>query len=167
MNGIIESLQQLASSLPPLFQPLISALAGAIPFVEGEGGAALGILVGVPPIVAIIAGIVGNFACVFVLAMVAAKTREAVVTRRAAGQTLVAEAPSPRNRKVLAALEKYGVPGVSLLGPLLVPTMFTATALVAAGVRPGRVLFWQGLAIVLWTTAIGVLVALGLSALVH
>lgn len=135
--------------------------------MEGEGGAALGILVGTPPVVAIIAGIVGNFACVVVLAMVAAKTREAVVTRRAAGQTLVAEAPSPRNRKVLAALEKYGVPGVSLLGPLLVPTMFTATALVAAGVRPGRVLFWQGLATVLWTTAIGVLVALGLSALVY
>jgi hypothetical protein len=49
---------------------------------------------------------------------------------------------------------RYGVPGVSLLGPLLLPTQFTATMLAAAGVTRARILFWQGLAIALWTTAV-------------
>ena len=60
--------------------------------------------------------------------------------------------------KFQRALDRYGVPGVALLGPLLLPTQFTATMLAAAGVSRPRVLFWEGIAIVLWTTVIGALV---------
>ena len=79
--------------------------------------------------------------------------------RRGGGE--VAEVPSPeagdergsaRKAKFQRALERYGVPGVSLLGPLLLPTQFTATMLAGAGVKTARILFWQGLAIVAWTT---------------
>ncbi len=49
------------------------------------------------------------------------------------------------------------MPGVSLLGPLLLPTQFTATMLAAIGVSKGRILFWQGLAIVGWTTVLSLL----------
>jgi len=41
---------------------------------------------------------------------------------------------------------------VSLLGPLLLPTQFTATMLAASGVARARILFWQALAIIGWTT---------------
>ena len=56
--------------------------------------------------------------------------------------------------KFQRAFNRYGVVGVSLLGPLLLPTHFTAAALVGVGVPKGRVLLWQGIAIVLWTTLI-------------
>ncbi len=36
------------------------------------------------------------------------------------------------------------MPGVSLLGPLLLPAQFTATMLAAAGVRKARILVWRG-----------------------
>lgn len=63
-------------------------------------------------------------------------------------------------------LVRFGVPGASLLAPLALPTMLTAAFFVAAGVAKERVLFWQFVAIVLWTgasalAASGVLALLG------
>ena len=49
-------------------------------------------------------------------------------------------------------LVRFGVPGASILGPLAIPTQFTAAMLVAAGTPRGWVLLWQAVAIVIWTT---------------
>ncbi|EWS81360.1 small multidrug efflux protein [Brachybacterium phenoliresistens] len=179
--SIIDHLQNLLGMLPDPLQPLVSALAGMIPFVEGEGGAAIGILGGVPPVLAALAAMAGNFLIVAGLVMASSGAREAVVTRRGA-RTPVAvggagsragaadgfdpadgadllPAPQPvnprkaaRREKFQRAYERFGVPGVSLLGPLLLPTHFTATMLAATGVRKGWILLWQGIAIVGWTT---------------
>ncbi|WOF23041.1 small multidrug efflux protein [Microbacterium betulae] len=180
--NLIESFQNLVAQVPDLVQPLIVALAGAVPFIEGEGAAAIGIIGGIHPVVAGIAAAIGNFACVALLVLLGAGARRAVVTRRqgrvrdealvAAGQAgggvvgPVVEPTSPRREKFQRALVRYGVPGVSLLGPLLLPTHFTATMLAAAGVGRARILFWQALAIAGWTTAItliltGVISAVG------
>ncbi|MGO2029644.1 MAG: small multidrug efflux protein, partial [Glutamicibacter ardleyensis] len=42
--NLIESFQDLISQVPELAQPLIVALASAVPFIEGEGAATIGIL---------------------------------------------------------------------------------------------------------------------------
>lgn len=179
--NLIEMFQDLMSRVPELIQPLIIAAAGAVPFVEGEGAATIGIFGGLNPVVAVIAAVVGNFACVALLVLLGAGARQAVVSRRrerrlvpaGAGQSAAvdaatvptAEAGSTRNAKFQKAFERYGVPGVSLLGPLLLPTQFTAVMLAAAGVGKGRILLWQGVAIVLWTTAVA-LVATGVVSVV-
>ncbi|MFF7291521.1 small multidrug efflux protein [Microbacterium sp. NPDC008134] len=166
--NLIETFQNLVAQVPELVQPLIVALAGAIPFIEGEGAASIGIIGGIHPVVAAIAGIVGNFLCVLVLVLASSGARQAIVQRSqarklvaASGDATALETPeptSPRKQKFQNALERYGVPGVSLLGPLLLPTQFTATMLAATGVSKARILFWQGLAIVLWTTLLTVIV---------
>ena len=168
--NLIETFQNLVAQVPEIIQPLIVALAGAIPFIEGEGAAVIGIIGGIHPVVAAIAGIVGNFLCVLVLVLASSGARSAIVGRSrnrrlvAAGGDPTAEVPtsseprSPRREKFTRALDRYGVPGVSLLGPLLLPTQFTATMLAATGVRKGRILFWQGLAIVAWTTVLTIIV---------
>ncbi|MCK9793354.1 small multidrug efflux protein [Isoptericola sp. 4D.3] len=171
---LVENLQNLVGQVPELVQPLIVAAAGAIPFVEGEGGVAIGILGGIPPVVAAVAAMVGNFLSVAVLVLLGSGARNAVVSRhrssraRAAvtvgGGASAAEAPRPddgpgdtraaaRRVKFQRAYERYGVPGVSLLGPLVLPTHFTATMLAATGIGRARILVWQAAAIVLWTTA--------------
>ncbi|MFK0402091.1 small multidrug efflux protein [Microbacterium sp. NPDC090225] len=166
--NLIETFQNLVAQVPELVQPLIVALAGAIPFIEGEGAASIGIIGGIHPIVAAIAGIVGNFLCVLVLVLASSGARQAIVQRNqarklvaAGGDASAIEAPepaSPRKQKFQSALDRYGVPGVSLLGPLLLPTQFTATMLAATGVSKARILFWQGLAIVAWTTLLTIIV---------
>ncbi|MGF6822798.1 putative membrane protein [Microbacterium sp. ZKA21] len=182
--NLIETFQDLVAQVPEFIQPLIVAAAGAIPFIEGEGAAAIGIIGGIAPLVAAIAAIVGNFVCVAILVFVSAGARNAVVTRHRARvqarETLaVAASAAPasvavepeeeserkaaRRAKFQRSLERYGVPGVSLLGPLLLPTQFTATMLAAAGVGRARILIWQGVAIIGWTT----LVTLILTGVIH
>ncbi|OLL76460.1 hypothetical protein Ae168Ps1_4877 [Pseudonocardia sp. Ae168_Ps1] len=168
--NLFETLQNLVGQVPEPLQPLIAAFAGAIPFVEGEGGAAIGILGGIHPAVAAVAAMIGNFV-VAALVLLGAGARDAVVNRHRTaararqGATVGGAAPHPaavpgdgrdrgsaRRAKFQRAYERYGVPGVSLLGPLLLPTHFTATMLAASGVGRARILVWQAVAIVLWTT---------------
>ena len=184
--SLIDTLQDLVEQVPDLVQPVIVAAAGAIPFIEGEGGVAIGIIAGIPPVVAAIAAMAGNFLSVAALVLLSSGARDAVVTRRrekvlardgvpvgsdSALGTLQAERSdgsrsTARRAKFQSAYERYGVPGVSLLGPLLLPTHFTATMLAASGVGKTRILIWQAIAIIGWTTitavvASGVMNAVG------
>ncbi|MDW4572422.1 small multidrug efflux protein [Microbacterium sp. M3] len=174
--NLIDTFQDLVANVPDLVQPLIVAAAAAIPFVEGEGAATIGILGGMNPVVAATAAVIGNFVCVAVLVLLTARTRSAVVTahrsrRRVAaggaGETAVRveetsasgdDRGAARRAKFQRAFERYGVPGVSLLGPLLLPTQFTATMLAGAGVGVARILAWQAVAIVGWTTLLTLIV---------
>ncbi|QNO37335.1 small multidrug efflux protein [Protaetiibacter sp. SSC-01] len=170
--NLIENFQDLMARLPELLQPLVVALAGAVPFIEGEGAAAIGIVGGIHPAIAMTAAAVGNFASVAVIVLLTSRARVAVVTRyrgraraRVAaghpsqgGSVQLDEPRTPRQEKFARAFQRYGLPGVSLLGPLLLPTQFTATMLAGAGVNRTHILVWQAIAIVLWTTVIGAFV---------
>jgi len=88
--------QDLVGQVPEVVQPLVIALAGAVPFIEGEGASALGIIGGVHPVVAALAGIVGNLLCVVVVVLLGSRIREALVRRRAGRGTQVAGAADSR-----------------------------------------------------------------------
>lgn len=172
--NLIETFQDLVARVPELVQPLIVALAGAVPFIEGEGAATIGIIGGINPVVAVISAIIGNFLCVAVLVLASSGARRAIVRRTRSRQAVLTGGPaasesegaladdarpSSRKEKFQRALERYGVPGVSLLGPLLLPTQFTATMLAATGIGKARILIWQAIAIIGWTTVIAVIVS--------
>lgn len=170
--NLIDTFQNLVAQVPDLVQPLIVALAGAVPFIEGEGAAGIGILGGINPVIAAVAAIVGNFVCVAVLVLASSGARRAIVDRSRAKQAAMAGGGSSleveetidtgrgtaRREKFQRAFERYGVPGVSLLGPLLLPTHFTATMLAASGIGKGRILIWQAVAIVGWTTVVSIII---------
>jgi uncharacterized membrane protein len=153
VSEIVLQFQELVAELPGWLQPVGVALAGAVPFVEGEGAAAIGVVGGVHPVAAALAAVAGNFLAVLVVVLVGVRTRAAVV-----GSSHGPRPRSPRWQKFDRAFERYGVAGVSLLGPLLIPTHFTAAALAASGVSRTRILTWQAVAIVLWTTAISLVI---------
>jgi hypothetical protein len=75
-------LQELMGQVPELAQPLILVLAGAIPFFEGEGAAALGVLSGVNPVVAALAATAGNVLCVAAVVWLGSWVRSVVVEWR-------------------------------------------------------------------------------------
>jgi hypothetical protein len=91
---------------------------------------------------------------VALLVLLGTGVRSAITGRSEAKRT------TPRRDKFQRAFTRYGVPGVSLVGPLLLPTHFTAVMLAGAGVGRGRILLWQGVAIALWTTVLTVIVGL-------
>lgn len=182
---LITWLQGVLAQVPELVQPLIIALAGAIPFVEGELASTLGVWAGLNPFIAFFAAAIGNFLCVLGVVVVSSRARQAVVARRArnavaavdasgAGAVAVLEEtelesgakPESKGRQRFKKfLVRFGVPGASILGPLALPTQFTSAMLVASGVRTSWVLLWQAVAIVLWT-ALTTAIATGVLALV-
>jgi len=154
LPDVVPQFQELVAQLPDWLQPAGVALAGAVPFVEGEGAAAIGVVGGINPVAAAVAGIAGNFLAVLLVVLVGARTRQAVVTRGGRAPS----APSASRQKFDRAFARYGVAGVSLLGPLLIPTHFTAAALAASGISRARILTWQAVAITLWTIAISLVI---------
>ena len=84
MDNPYEWLQSAIHQVPVFIQPLIVALAGAVPYIEGEGAAGLGILAGINPVLAAISGIVGNILCVVLVVLLGSRVREGVVSRRRA-----------------------------------------------------------------------------------
>ncbi len=175
-----EGLQDLVAQVPEFVQPFVVALAGAIPYIEGEGSAALGVFAGIRPLVAAVSGAAGNIICVVLVVTLSSRVRTAALARRTrrtasaavatpstvtpGGTTLATEEPADeaegessgrraKGRKRLRRwLVRFGVPGASLLGPLALPTQLTAATLVASGVSKSWVILWQVIAIVLWTT---------------
>ena len=84
MDNPYEWLQNFIAQVPEILQPLIVALAGAIPYIEGEGAAAFGIIAGIHPVVAATAGATGNIVCVLGVVFLGSRIRERVVSRRGA-----------------------------------------------------------------------------------
>lgn len=175
LEELIRNFQDLMGQVPEIIQPFIVMLAGAIPFVEGEGASMIGIVGGMNPFVAGIAAALGNFLCVAVVVFVTSRARTAVVNRSSARVGIAAgagggsqladdeeavviptkETTKPESKGRLRFkrwLVRFGVPGASILGPLAIPTQFTSAILVASGVPRGWVLLWQAVAIVVWTT---------------
>ncbi|GAA2173686.1 hypothetical protein GCM10009784_09030 [Arthrobacter parietis] len=184
IEELVNNFREFVAQVPELIQPLIVMLAGAVPFIEGEGASIIGIVGGVNPVVAAVAAAAGNFICVLLVVLLTSQARTAVVNRRSdrVGATMGATAvsgsaggvaavadnqapakPSSKGRKRFERwLVRFGVPGASLLGPLAIPTQFTSAILVASGTPRGWVLLWQAIAIALWTTIATVSVLLAL-----
>ncbi|HEV7950457.1 MAG TPA: small multidrug efflux protein [Glaciihabitans sp.] len=150
LTDVISTFQTTVAQVPELLRPVIVAAAGAVPFVEGELASIIGVIGGLHPVVAAVAAATGNFLCVLVVVLLTSRARGAIINR--AGRP-VEEKPLSKGRQRLQRwFARFGVPGASVLGPLAIPTQFTAATLVAAGAPKGTILLWQAIAIVLWTT---------------
>ncbi|MCW2287067.1 hypothetical protein EDF60_1717 [Leucobacter luti] len=154
---MLTTIQEFIASLPEVLQLLGVALAGAIPFVESYLGSALGIVVGVTPVAAVIAAIVGNILSMLIVVLAAHGVRSRVKTSAAPSPQ------SPRRAKLKQRFDRYGVPGVSLLGQTLLPSQITSAAMVSFGASKNQVILWQIISIILWGVLFGVLATLGVS----
>lgn len=162
--NFIESLQNFVLGLPEAVQFLGVALAAMVPFVENYGAVVIGAVAGIPIWVVIVMAIVGNLAIVALITLISGRTRDAVIARKQGTvETVVAESPSKvRVRKLF---DRYGIPGVTLLGMLFVPTHLIAATLVSFGSSRTGVLVWQAIAITLYAGIAGAMMY-GLAGLV-
>lgn len=156
---MIDWLRDATEAVDPIWQWLVIILAGAIPFVESYLGAALGVVAGIAPSVAIVAAVIGNLASMFLLVTFADKIR----TWRKPGTKPL----SPRQQKLKRSFDKYGVAGVSLLGQTILPSQLTSMTMVAFGAAKSTVIFWQTISIIVWGVAFGVVAMLGVNVLVQ
>lgn len=161
---MIEALQDFVSTFPTWLQWLGVALVSAIPFVESYFGSLIGVVIGLPPVVAVAAAVVGNVVSMLAFVMSAHGVRTRVVASRNGGVLVdEAEPESPRRQKLRRAFDRYGVAGVSLLGQTILPSQITSAAMVSFGANRNLVIFWQVISIILWGVVFAVLASLGVS----
>lgn len=151
---MIETLQDWTTSLPPAIQWLAVMLISAIPFVESYFGSAIGVIAGIHPIIAVVAAIIGNTVSMLVFVLSAHGIRGKVTT----GNKEV----SPKRQRLKRMFDRFGVPGVSLLGQLVLPSQITSAAMVSFGASKNAVIVWQIISIILWGVVFGVLASLGI-----
>lgn len=177
MSDLLISLQEFTASLPPVLRFLGVMLAALIPYVEAEGAAVLGIAAGVNPVLAVAAAIAGNAIALSIVVYAIAAVRSGVTSRRAAaGGVAVADRgdavggdtveSNPKRARMRRVFDRYGVPGVSLLGPLLLPSHVTAAAMVGFGAPKHRVFVWGVAAVGAWAILIAAIAYFGVNALV-
>ncbi|MGO2048624.1 hypothetical protein ACTXO9_11610 [Brachybacterium tyrofermentans] len=167
-QDILAQLHTLVSGLEPWQQVLALVPAGAIPFIESYLGSFLGSSLGIHPALAIPAAVAGNLIATFLAIALSGRARDAITDdrRRRKGAAGRDAKPSRFRAKVATALDKYGVPGVALLGPFVVASQLSGPALVALGAARSRVYLWMGISIVLWGIAFGIFGSLFLAAIV-
>ncbi|GAB3618512.1 hypothetical protein GCM10027416_30690 [Okibacterium endophyticum] len=164
---MIDALQDFTSSFPAVFQWLGVMIVAAIPFVESYFGSVIGVVIGVNPVLAVLAAVVGNVVSMLIFVMSAHRVRSTVTTRRASARNVAtldaAPEESPRRQKLRAQFDKYGVAGVSLLGQTILPSQITSAAMVSFGANRNAVILWQIISIIVWGVVFGVLATFGVS----
>ncbi|MBN7793725.1 hypothetical protein JF550_03425 [Microbacterium esteraromaticum] len=143
-----EALVDFTQSLPTWLQWAGVMLAAAIPFIESYFGTLIGVVAGVPLPIAVAAAVIGNTLSMLAFVFVAATARQKVLARRAQGEEL--PEPSARRQKVKRMFDRFGVPGVSLLGQTVLPSQITSGMMVSFGANRNAVIFWQIVSIIMW-----------------
>ena len=143
-----DALVDFTQSLPLWLQWAGVMLAAAIPFIESYFGTLIGAIAGVPLPIAVLAAVAGNVVSMLVFVFVASAARQKVLARR--GADAATDAPSPRREKVKRMFDRFGVPGVSLLGQTVLPSQITSGMMVSFGASRNAVIFWQVVSIIIW-----------------
>ncbi|WP_054703757.1 small multi-drug export protein [Bacillus sp. JCM 19041] len=135
---------------------LIVVFIGAmIPLVEYLLAVPVGvILMDQPVIPVVIVAIVGNTIGVILLVLLGAKIRSWLVNRRK--RQGLPEKENKRQERTKRYLEKYGMPGVGILGSFLLSSHLSAATAVALGVSKGYAIFWTVIGVVIWSIAFGI-----------
>ena len=154
---MIESIQNFTDSFPDWLQWAGVLLVSAIPFVESYFGAVIGVAIGLHPVVAILVAVIGN-----VISMLAFVYGAGAIRDKATKNKDKDAEPSQKRQRLKRMFDKFGVPGVSLLGQTLLPSQITSMAMVGFGANRNIVAFWQIISIILWGVLFGVLATLGI-----
>lgn len=167
----MDALVEFTQSLPAWLQWFGVMLAGVIPFVESHFAALIGGIAGVPLPLAIAAAAVGNIASVALVVAAGDAVRSRARARRASRQGSSDDSAgagseaSPRRKRFQRIFNRFGVPGVGLIGQMFIPNQFTAAMMLALGASRRSVLVWTTAGIVLWSVLFALLGRAGLVAL--
>lgn len=140
-----------------IYEYALVFLGAAIPWIEIALVIPLGIIRGLSPFWVMVVAFVGNMATVLPVIIGFEKVRQWYQTRmEKTGRT-----PSKRSERAKVIWNKYGLPGLALLGPILIGTHIAAFIGMSLGAEKRWTILWLAISIGLWTLIFGVATALG------
>lgn len=141
---MVQDILSYLNGVNELIQTIGIFILSLIPFVESPGGAAVGVLVGLPVMWALVISVIGNW--LSIMAIVIPYNAWLFRYRNSDQRGFIHR----RTSKAKARYEKYGVPGVALLAPLIASGHIAAFGSLAAGASKRTVVFWHVISIIVW-----------------
>lgn len=132
-------------------------MGAAIPWIELGLVIPLGIISGLNPITVIIVGFVGNMVTVLALIIGYDKFKLWLVKRNEGKE----KKESKRSARARELWDKYGLPGMLMLGPILIGTHIAAFIGMTLGASKVKTLVWSTISIAAWAIIFGVVTSLG------
>lgn len=152
----------LVDVLLEMWKYVLVFLLGAIPWVEIAAVIPLSIVAGLNPILVGLLAFLGNLSTVYLLVIFFDKFREWRSRKKGEDQS-----KSKRQARAVAIWNKYGLPGLSLLGPLLIGSHIAVFIGLLFGAKKQMTLLWMTISLILWTIVITILSFLGIDFLVQ
>ncbi|QCT03534.1 putative small multidrug efflux protein [Paenibacillus algicola] len=128
------------------WQYILVFLMGAVPWIEIAAVIPLGILAGLNPVLTGTMAFLGNLATVYGLVVFFDKIRQ----WRAAKKEALGK-PNKKSDRAIALWNKYGLPGLSLLGPLLIGSHIAIFIAIVFGAKKHLALIWMTISLALWS----------------
>ncbi|MFD2654642.1 small multi-drug export protein [Gracilibacillus thailandensis] len=137
-----------------MLEYILIFLSAAVPWFEIAFVIPLGILSGLNPILVIFVAFIGNMTTIIALIIgydkfkgwLAKRSKKKESTRQARAHTL---------------WDRYGLPGMVLLGPILIGSHIAAFIGMTLGATKRSTFVWSSFSIGAWSLAIGILTAFG------
>jgi Ca2+/H+ antiporter, TMEM165/GDT1 family len=133
----------------------------AIPWLEVLLVVPAGVLAGLPWLPTVLVAVVGNVATLVPVVLAADRLESRWRRRRSEGGQ-----PEGRQGRARRVLDRYGVPGLAAIGPLLTGAHLAAAVAMASGADRRRALVWFVAGVVVWAVIAGVVTALGIETFV-
>lgn len=140
-----------------IYEYVMIFLGAAIPWFEIALVIPLGIVWGLSPFWVMLLAFVGNMITVLALILGFDKFQGWYIKR----QEAKGKKPNKRSERAKRIWNKYGLPGVAMLGPILIGTHIAAFIGMTLGATKKNTTVWLTISIAAWTLAFGILAALG------
>lgn len=140
-----------------MYEYFMVFIGAAVPWLEIALVIPLGIVWGLSPFWVIVTAFIGNMLTVLALIIGFEKFRVWYAKR----QEAKGKAPSKKSERAKKIMNKYGLPGLALLGPILIGTHIAAFIGMTLGATKKNTTVWLTVSIALWSLVFGIATALG------
>ncbi|MGK7377960.1 small multi-drug export protein [Planococcus sp. 1R117A] len=140
-----------------IYEYFLVFLGAAIPWLEIALVIPLGIVWGLSPFWVMVMAFVGNMLTVLALIIGFDKFKVWYLKRQAEK----GKAHSKKNERAKRIWNKYGLPGLALLGPILIGTHIAAFIGMTLGATKKNTTLWLTISIAVWTLFFGLATAFG------
>lgn len=144
-----------------LLQYLLVFLFAAVPVIEIAVVIPIAIALGLHPILVGIAAFLGNLGSVAFF--IGSYDRIATWRNRRSGNDDAASKGGRRRAWAKRIWDRYGLPGVAMLSPVLTGVHLAAVIAIGAGSRTREILLWMTIAIGLWTIVLVIISIYGVA----
>lgn len=132
---------------------IVVFLLAATPFFEVVGVIPIGVAAGLPALPVTILALAGNLATVWLLILLIDHVKAWMKRRK---EKKGKEVSDKKGKRAAAIWKKYGLPGLTLVSPILIGTHLGVVLAMSFGGTRKQITIWMTASILVWTVVMGI-----------